>query len=92
MARPKPIILSENIDQKTFKTTQILESAGIWVVVYNNKSINIRDLNIKDENPNLFKYRKTAFSNKGSALNLCKKLNSQFNTKDFSVIFVKVEQ
>jgi hypothetical protein len=34
------------------------------------------------------KYKKTSFSNPGHARNLCRKLNSQFRTDKFSVVFL----
>jgi hypothetical protein len=34
------------------------------------------------------KYKKTSFSNPGHARNLCKKLNTQFKTNKFTVIFM----
>jgi hypothetical protein len=34
------------------------------------------------------KYKKTAFSNPGHAINLCKKLNTLFKTTDFTVVLL----
>jgi hypothetical protein len=34
------------------------------------------------------KYKKTSFSNPGHARNLCRKLNAQFKTELFSVVFL----
>jgi hypothetical protein len=88
MARPKPSVITEHTDRKSYKTTQILESEGTWVVVFDKKPINIRDL---DHSSTLVKYRKSSFSNRGAALNLCKKLSAQFNSDKFSVIFLKAD-
>jgi len=34
------------------------------------------------------KYKKSSFSNPGHAINLCKKLNTQFKTNRFSVVLL----
>lgn len=86
MSRPKPVIVTEKTNKKTYKTTQILETPGIWAVFFNGKPINLRDLDHKS--PSLVKYRKTSFANSGSALNLCRKLNIQFNSDKFTVVFL----
>lgn len=84
MSRPKPKILLEVTDKKTFKTEQVLESEAIWAVFYKNQPINLKTDNvlIHSSSP---KYKKVSFSNSGHAFNLAKKLNKLFNTQDFSV-------
>ena len=45
MSRPKPEILLEKIDKETYKTEQILASAGIWSVYYQGRAINLKTQN-----------------------------------------------
>lgn len=84
MSRPKPNILAEIIDKKTYKSDQILESEAIWAVFYKGKPFNLKSQNNLSgySGP---KYKKVSFSNPGHAHNLAEKLNAQFNTTDFSV-------
>jgi len=87
MSRPKPIVLAELIDRKTYKSIQVLESNGIWAVLYNNSPINLKTHNMLIQYPGP-KYKKVSFSNRGPAINLAKKLNKQFNTSSFTVTFL----
>ena len=91
MARPKPIVLAELINKQTYKSEQILASAGIWAVYFDNKPINIKTANQLIQYPGP-KYKKVSFSNPGHAVNLAKKLNTQFKTDKFSVILLKEGQ
>jgi hypothetical protein len=84
MARPKPTIVLENIDPKTYKVEQILEAEAVYAVFYMGKPINIRTLNHLVSYPGP-KYKKCSFSNSGHAFNLAEKLNKMFNTGEFSV-------
>lgn len=84
MSRPKPKILLEITDKKTYKTEQVLESDAIWAVFYKHKPINLKTLNLNISNIGP-KYKKVSFSNSGHAFNLAEKLNKTFNTKDFTV-------
>ena len=84
MSRPKPKILLETTNRKTFKTEQVLASEGIWAVFYDRKPINLKTSNLLVQYPGP-KYKKVSFSNSGHAFNLAEKLNKQFNTTDFSV-------
>lgn len=85
MSRPKPNILLNYTDPKTFKSEQVLEATGIYAVFYQDKPINLRTLNSIISQPNL-KYLKVSFSNPGHAFNLCTKLNKLFKTDKFTVI------
>lgn len=87
MSRPKPTVLIEKVDRETYKTDQILASEGIWAVYYQNKPINLKSGNMLINYPGP-KYKKVSFSNQGHAINLAKKLNKQFNTTDFTVVFL----
>lgn len=84
MSRPKPDILMEFVDSKTYKSEQILQAEAIWAVFYKDQPFNLKSQNKLTNYPGP-KYKKTSFSNPGHALNLAKKLNSMFKTTDFSV-------
>lgn len=87
MSRTQPRILLEYVDKKTYKSDQIVEAAGIWAVFYDSQPINLKSSHYlaNDVAP---KYKKTSFSNPGHARNLCRKLNEQFKTDKFSVVFM----
>lgn len=87
MSRPKPIILVEYVNKSNYKSEQILSSDGIWAVFFKNEPINLKAHNILVAYPGP-KYKKVSFSNKGHAINLCKKLNVLFKTIDFSVVLL----
>ena len=87
MSRPKPQILIEYVNKTTYKSDQVLASEGIWAVFYKGKPINLKTLNVLVNYPGA-KYKKVAFSNKGHAINLCKKLNFLFKTNDFTVMLL----
>lgn len=87
MARPHPTILAEVTNKTTYKTDQVLASDGVWAVYYHNRPINIKTLSMLVQYPGP-KYKKVSFSNKGHAINLAKKLNRQFHTNDFTVMFL----
>jgi hypothetical protein len=88
MSRPKPTILLENVNKTTYKSDQVLSSEGIWAVFYDNMPINLKTSNALISYPGP-KYRKCSFSNPGHAINLAKKLNTQFKTDKFSVVLLK---
>ena len=85
MSRPKPKVLLEYTNKKTYKSEQILESEAIWAVFYKNEPFNLKSFNSLTSYPGP-KYKKTSFSNPGHALNLAKKLNLTFGTEEFQVI------
>ena len=85
MSRPKPKVLLEYTNKKTYKSEQILESEAIWAVFYKNEPFNLKSFNSLTSYPGP-KYKKTSFSNPGHALNLAKKLNLTFGTEDFQVV------
>jgi hypothetical protein len=88
MSRPKPSVLAELTNKTTYKTEQVLASEGIWAVFYNNKPINLKTSNLLVQYPGP-KYKKVSFSNPGHAINLAKKLNTQFKTDKFTVVLLK---
>jgi hypothetical protein len=87
MSRPKPTILIEHTDKNTYKSEQVLDSEGIWAVFYDDRPINLKSSNMLVSYPGP-KYKKTAFSNPGHAINLCKKLNTLFKTDKFTVVLL----
>ena len=84
MSRPKPQVLLELVNKKTYKTDQVLEADAIWAVFYKDKPINLKTNSVLAQQVGP-KYKKVSFSNAGHAFNLAEKLNKQFNSKDFSV-------
>lgn len=84
MSRPKPVVLLENVDKKTYKGEQVLKAEAIWAVFYQGEPFNLKSYNVLTNYPGP-KYKKTSFSNPGHAINLAKKLNDTFNTDEFSV-------
>ena len=85
MSRPKPTVLLESTDKKTYRSEQILEAEAIWAVFYKEKPFNLKSFNSITNYPGP-KYKKTSFSNPGHAHNLAKRLNSLFECDDFSVM------
>jgi hypothetical protein len=87
MSRPKPKILLEFTNKKTYKSEQILEADAIWAVFYKNEPFNLKSFNSLTSYPGP-KYKKVSFSNPGHAHNLAKKLNLTFGTEDFQVVML----
>lgn len=85
MSRPKPKVLLEQVNKKTYKAEQVLESEAIWAVFYKNQPFNLKSFNSLTSYPGP-KYKKVSFSNPGHAINLAKKLNRMFNCEDFQVV------
>ena len=84
MSRPKPKVLLEFTNGRTYKNEQVLESDAIWAVFYKGKPFNLKSANALTSYPGP-KYKKTSFSNPGHAHNLSKKLNSMFKCSEFGV-------
>lgn len=84
MSRPKPTVLLENINNKTYRSEQVLEAEAIWAVFYQDQPFNLKSANALTSYPGP-KYKKTSFSNPGHAHNLAKKLNDLFKCNEFSV-------
>ena len=84
MSRPKPKVLLEHVNKKTYKAEQVLEAEAIWAVFYRSKPFNLKSSNAITNYPGP-KYKKVSFSNPGHAHNLAKKLNDLFNTDEFAV-------
>lgn len=84
MSRPKPTIILDYTDPKTYKSEQVLAAEAIYAVFYDGKPINLRSLNSLINYPGP-KYKKCSFGNKGHAFNLAEKLNKLFKTDKFKV-------
>lgn len=84
MSRPKPEILLDFTDKKTFKSEQILKAEAIYAVFLDDMPINLRTKHAMLDYPGP-KYKKCSFSNAGHAFNLAEKLNKLFKTDRFSV-------
>lgn len=84
MSRPKPTVLLDHTDPKTYKSEQVLAADGIYAVFMDGKPINLRSLSKLVDYPGP-KYRKVSFSNPGHAHNLAEKLNEMFKTDRFKV-------
>jgi hypothetical protein len=80
-------VLVEVTDKSTYKTEQVLAAEGIWAVFFDGAPINLKTSNLLVQYPGP-KYKKVSFSNQGHAINLAKKLNSQFKTDKFSVVLL----
>ena len=87
MSRPKPNVLVEVTNKSTYKTEQVLSSEGVWAVFYDNKPINLKTSNLLVQYPGP-KYKKVSFSNPGHAINLARKLNTQFKTDKFTEVLL----
>jgi hypothetical protein len=66
----------------------VLASEGVWAVFYEGGPINLKTSNMLTQYPGP-KYKKVSFSNPGHAINLAKKLNTQFKTEKFSVVLLR---
>jgi len=84
MSRPKPNVLLEHVDKKTYRAEQVLHADAIWAVFYKDKPFNLKSSNMLTSYPGP-KYKKVSFSNPGHAINLAKKLNDLFSCNDFQV-------
>jgi hypothetical protein len=87
MSRPKPQVILEITNKQTYKSEQVLASEGIWAIFLDNKPVNLKTTSMLAQYAGP-KYKKSSFSNPGHAINLCKKLNTQFKTTRFSVVLL----
>ncbi len=84
MSRPKPQVILDHTDAKTYKSEQVLMANAIYAVFYDSKPINLRTGHALKDYP-FPKYKKTSFCNPGHAFNLATKLNNLFKTNKFQV-------
>lgn len=82
MSRPSPRVLLKKLNAKQDVSHEILECEGLWAVLYRGKPFNMiaRKLFFGDN-----KYKKTVFPTPGQANAQCKRLNSFYNSNDFTV-------
>ena len=85
MSRPKPDILLEAINKREYKAEQVLSADAIYSVFYQGSPINLRTLSHLVSYPGP-KYKKVSFSNPGHAFNLAERLNTTFDTDNFTVV------
>lgn len=85
MSRPKPTVLLEKLNNKTYQSEQVLFADAIWAVFYENNPFNLKTCNYITNYPSP-KYKKTSFSNPGHAHNLAARLNKDHNTNKFIVV------
>jgi hypothetical protein len=87
MSRPQPQILLEEIDHNG-KAIQICAADSVYAVYYQGRPVTVRtNQNIEISYPGP-KYSKSTYTNPGHAFNLADRLNTKFNTKDFSVVLL----
>jgi hypothetical protein len=91
MSRPRPQVLAELTNKITYRVDQILEATGIYAVFFNGRPINLKASHMLVQYPGP-KYKKVSFSNKGHAVNLARKLNTQFRTDKFTVVLLQQGQ
>lgn len=84
MSRPKPKILMNYTDSKTYKSEQVLEAEAIYAVFCDGKPVGLRSLQSLVNYPGP-KYKKSSFTQPGHAFNLAEKLNKMFKTDKFVV-------
>lgn len=84
MSRPKPNIILEYTDPKTYKSEQVLETEALYAVFYEGRPINLRNLNSLFNYPGP-KYKRSVFPSPGHAFNLADQLNKLFKTNKFEV-------
>ena len=84
MIRPKPKILLQYTNKKSYKMEEVLESTAIWAVFHKGNPINLKSSSIIS-NYHGPKYKKVSFSTPGHAFNLAQKLNTMFKCNDFAV-------
>ena len=85
MSRPKPNVLLEHVDKKTYRSDQVLKAEAIWAVFFKGEPFNLKSANILTNYPGP-KYKKVSFSNSGHAFNLAERLNKMFKTDKFTVV------
>jgi len=87
MSRPKPTILLNYTDPRTYNAEQVLKASAIFAVFYDGQPINLRMILRPMYEPTA-KYKKVSFSNAGHAFNLAERLNKLFKTDKFSVVML----
>jgi adenylylsulfate kinase-like enzyme len=85
MARPSPTVLLQHIYEDE-RALEICEADFTWGVYYKGKPIAIKNIpSVEHPYPGP-KYPRVNFQNLAHALRLRDKMNTLFNTEDFSVV------
>lgn len=82
MSRPSPRVLIKKLTEDQDVSHEILECQGLWAVLYQGKPFNAV---AKKTFFCQTKYKKTVFPTPGQAAAQCRRLNSLYNTNDFTV-------
>ena len=83
MSRPKPEVIMENIDRKTFTSKQVLKSDSLYVVLYDGQPFNMRSVDYARNNPP-HTYCRIGYAAEASAINKARRLNVLYNTTKFA--------
>jgi hypothetical protein len=83
MSRPSPKVLLEHFIKRTQRTHQIVAAEAYYVVLYNEKPFNYKDILSMLNNPSP-KYHRNAFPTHAGARNLASRLNKMFFTDKFA--------
>lgn len=86
MARPEPKIVVEQ-EQDDGQVWQILEAEKTYVITYKGQPFDLRVVSL-GLGVTKFKYKRTSYSNIGTAIAQVRRYNSKFNTNDFDYITV----
>lgn len=81
MAKPEVKSLLSTTNDLGFTFT-VCEPTVLWILIYQFKPVTIRRTSEHDP---IRKYERVAFAQKGSAINLAKKMNKMFNSVDFDI-------
>ncbi|UEM19000.1 hypothetical protein JL100_018105 [Skermanella mucosa] len=84
MSRPKPRVLLDHTDHKTYRSEQVLQAEAVYAVFFDGKPINLRNLHSLVDYPGP-KYKKVVFPNSAHAHRLAERLNKLFKTTRFEV-------
>lgn len=82
MARPNPKIVAEQ-EQDTGDVWQVLEAEQTYVITYKGRPIDLRVVS-HGLGVSKFKYKRTSYSQLGTAIAQVRRYNEKFNCTDFS--------
>jgi hypothetical protein len=92
LSRRRPVLKIQNLNTTTYVADQIVESSGIFAVLYKKELMNYRKLSVLlNKDMHVPTYKRTMFSTRQSAISLCNKLNKLFETDDFTVVSIPYE-
>ena len=85
MARPQPRIIDMAYDGDNI--IEIIQCDQMYALTYKGRRVSIRKTTHTVDKV-IYKYSKTQWPNKKTALNIANKLNTQFMTTDFDIVEV----